>query len=274
MSTIIAGLFENIHQAQDAEDSLRRHGFAARDTGHFANNPPGQHDQFPIGGDENSDPGAKHAHAGAVAGAGVGAGAGAAVGAVIAGPAGAAVGAGVGAYVGSLAGTLSKLEGEGRENRPLRRPAGVIVAARVDDVEREWLAISVLRAEGAQLVEKAQGDWSAGRWTDFDPVTAPQIIAVDAEAARALPVPPASASGPLYRVQRSGEKWEVELGDPGRKERFELRQDAVSLAIAEAEKQPRAAVEVYGKDGGLVWREIYDSAAQESAMQKRRAAGR
>ena len=274
MSTIIAGLFENIHQAQDAEDSLRRHGFAAHDVCHFANNPPGQHDQFPIGGDENADPGARHAHSGAAAGAGVGAGAGAAVGAVIAGPAGAAVGAGVGAYVGSLAGTLKTLEGDDREDRPLRRPAGMILAARIDDTEREQAAIAVLRAEGAQLVERAEGEWSGGRWSDFDPVAAPRIIAPGTAGSDSLSIPAAEGAGPVYRVRHGGEKWEAELGASGRRESFELRQDAVALAISEAKKQPGALVEVYGKEGGLLWREIYDGSAQPSSGPKRRVAGR
>jgi len=176
VSNIIAGLFETIGQAERAAQALRSQGFAAGDVCHFANNPPGQHDQFPIGGDENSDPGARHAHAGAVAGAGVGAGAGAAVGAVIGGPPGAAVGAGVGAYVGSLAGTLGKLEGKGSEQRPVRRPAGAMVAARVDAAGMEQAAIRVLGTQGATLIEKAQGTWSAGKWMDFDPVVAPRLV--------------------------------------------------------------------------------------------------
>lgn len=268
MSTIIAGLFENIEQAQDAEDSLQRHGFAAADVCHFANNPPGQHDQFPIGGDENADPGAKHAHAGTVAGAGVGAGAGAAVGALVAGPAGAAVGAGVGAYVGSLAGTLNQLDGKGSDSRPVRRPAGVMVAARIDNARREQEAVAVLRAEGAQHVEKAEGRWTDGRWADFDPVVAPDVVPGHALADGVLPDAATEVTGPVYRVRRAGGKWEADLGGAQR-QAFDLRQEAVSHAIAAAQKQPHAAVEVYGKDGSLVWREFYDVAPQP-----RRSAGR
>lgn len=183
MSTIIAGLFENIDKAEDAVRDLRGNGFAADDVSQFANNPPGQHDQFPIGGDENSDPGAKHAHGGAAAGAGVGAGAGAAVGAVVGGPPGAAVGAGVGAYVGSLVGALGGLDGKGTEQRPARRPAGVMVAARVEDTTEEQTAIEVMSAKGAGHIEKAEGRWSQGKWSDFDPVSTPHIVA-------AVPVSP------------------------------------------------------------------------------------
>jgi hypothetical protein len=269
MSTIIAGLFENIEQAQDAQESLRRHGFAAADVCHFANNPPGQHDQFPIGGDESSDPGARGAQAGTIAGAGAGAGVGAAVGAVVGGPPGAAIGAGVGAYVGSLAGTLSQLEGKGSDSRPLRRPAGVMVAARADGVQAEQTAIAVLRAEGAQPVERAQGQWSGGKWADFDAVSVPQIVPPAEAQAAILPQTPLSESDPVYRVQRVGDKWQAELGSPARRQTLDLRQQAVSLAISEAENQPRAVVEVYGKDGGLVWREFYDAASQQHSRMGR-----
>lgn len=176
MSTIIAGLFDTIDRAQGATDALRKSGFAAGDVCQFANNPPGQHDQFPIGGDENSDPGARHAHSTAAAGAGAGAGAGAAVGAVVGGPPGAAVGAGVGAYVGSLVGALGGLEGKGSARRPVRRPAGVMVAARIENAAEEHTAIRVLRAAGASHVEMAQGQWSAGKWADFDPVIPPRLV--------------------------------------------------------------------------------------------------
>jgi hypothetical protein len=176
MSTIIAGLFENIDQAEDAVRELRGNGFATDDVSKFANNPPGQHDQFPIGGDENSDPGAKHAHGSAAVGAGVGAGAGAAVGAAVGGPPGAAVGAGLGAYVGSLVGALGGLEGKGTEQRPVRRPAGVMIAVRVEDATEEQTAIGVLSGQGAGHIEKAEGSWSQGQWADFDPVTVPHIV--------------------------------------------------------------------------------------------------
>jgi hypothetical protein len=262
MSNITAGLFENIEQAQDAVESLRRHGFTPDQVSHFANNPPGQHHQFPIGGDENADPGAKHAHAGTAAGAGIGAGAGAAVGAVIGGPPGAAVGAGVGAYIGSLAGTLNQLEGKGTEQHPVRRPAGVMVAALTPDVTAEQKAIRVLHAEGASHIERAQGRWENGKWADFDPVVAPRLVEDLPAGPQSLP-PDAHAQLQVCEVRRdpgSG-KWEVEGPTPAyRRETFSTRQDAVSFAIELAESHG-AAVEVYGKDGGLIWREIYERRA-------------
>jgi len=168
MSTIIAGLFDNIDRGNDAAESLRRHHFAESNVWHFANNPPGQHDQLPLGGDENADPGAMHGHTGAATGAG----------AVVAGVPGAAVGDGVGEHVVSLVGALVMLEGKGSEQCPVRRRAGVMVAAQVDSAAQEQIAILVLNAEGAMHVEKAQGQWSGGRWTDFDPVVEPRLVVV------------------------------------------------------------------------------------------------
>src|SRR3954471_1766065 len=101
MTTIIAGLFDTVDKAAGAIDDLLRGEFNDKDVFSFANNPPGQHAVFPIGGDENKDPGASHAEADAGKGAAIGIGTGAAIGAVAAGPPGAAVGAGIGAYVGS-----------------------------------------------------------------------------------------------------------------------------------------------------------------------------
>lgn len=257
MDAIIAGIFENIDQAQDAVESLRRHGFADDSVCHFANNPPGQHDQYPIGGDEKADPGARHAHAGAAAGAGMGAGAGAAVGALVGGPPGAAVGAGIGAYVGSLAGALNQLDGKGSDQHPVRRPAGVMVAARTASAVQEQAAIQVLHAEGATHIEKASGRWIDGKWTDFDPVVAPNLV-------EDLPAGPQSmppdAQVPACEVRRDAGtgKWEVSGPTSAyRTAEFDSRQDAVTHAIGVAESHG-AAVEVYGKDGGLIWREIYD----------------
>src|SRR5579859_5090497 len=111
MTTIIAGMFDTIDKAQSAMDRLLDGEFARQDVCSFANNPPGQHATFPIGGDEDEDPGAAHADTQAGKGAAIGLGTGAAIGAVTAGPPGAAVGAGIGAYVGSLVGALHGMQG-------------------------------------------------------------------------------------------------------------------------------------------------------------------
>jgi len=129
MSTIIAGMFENIFQAEVAAESLRRHHFAGGDVCHFVCNP-------------TYAPG----------------------------------GAGAGAGAGSQSGAL---DGKGIESRHVKRRAGVMVAARADGVADEQTAIQVLQAEGASHIEKAEGTWSGGNWTDFDPVVEPRLVQVD-----------------------------------------------------------------------------------------------
>ena len=176
MTTIIAGMFDTIDKAQSAVDSLLDGDFGRQDVCSFANNPPGQHATFPIGGDEDEDPGAVHADTQAGKGAAIGLGTGAAIGAVTAGPPGAAVGAGIGAYVGSLVGALHGMEGSGTDEEPARRPAGVMVAVRIESGGAEQSAIAALHAQGAIHVEKADGQWRDGKWIDFDPVSVPVIL--------------------------------------------------------------------------------------------------
>lgn len=183
MTTIIAGMFDTVHKAEDAMGKLRDGAFGDKDICTFANNPPGQHDLFPIGGDENKDPGSIHAGSDAGKGAAVGLGTGAAIGAVVAGPPGAAVGAGIGAYVGSLVGALHGMEGRGTDEDPVRRPSGIVVAVRIESGKAEQYAISTLRTQGAIHVEKAEGQWREGKWIDFDPVSAPVILHASTTAA-------------------------------------------------------------------------------------------
>jgi hypothetical protein len=176
MTTIIAGMFDTVNKAERAMDTLLNGEFGSQDVCTFANNPPGQHDTFPIGGDEDADPGARHADTDAGKGAAVGVGAGAAIGAVVGGPPGAAIGAGIGAYVGSLAGALHGMEGRGTKERPVRRPAGIVVAVKADGGTAEKNAIATLQTQGASHVEKANGEWRDGKWVDFDPVSVPVLV--------------------------------------------------------------------------------------------------
>ena len=183
MTTIIAGMFDTVHKAEDAMGKLIGGQFGAKDVCTFANNPPGQHDAFPIGGDENEDPGSKHADGDAGKGAAVGLGTGAAIGAIVGGPPGAAVGAGIGAYLGSLAGALHGMEGRGTQEDPVGRPAGIVVAVRIESGKAEQSAISTLQTYGAIHVEKAEGQWNDGKWIDFDPLSMPVILHSSSEPA-------------------------------------------------------------------------------------------
>src|SRR4051812_50073546 len=121
MATIIAGMFDTIDKAAGAIDDLLGGEFNDKDVFSFANNPPGQHAVFPIGGDENKDPGASHAESDAGKGAALGIGTGAAIGAVAAGPPGGRGGAGARALLGPPAGALHRAGG-GRP--PQQAPRG------------------------------------------------------------------------------------------------------------------------------------------------------
>ena len=146
-------------------------------------NPPGQHDRYPIGGDEDESPGTEHAAEGSAAGAAVGSGVGVAVGLAtlpVLGPAAPIAAAGVGAYVGSLYGALGNTddkksnetqdEFEERHHREQTRKSGMLVAVCASAVAQQKSAIRVLREHGATDLERAEGNIIAGDWTDFDPL--------------------------------------------------------------------------------------------------------
>jgi len=171
MASIIAGMFDTIVKADAAANDLRESCCRQEDISTFHNNPPGQHDVFSVGGDEDADPGAKRAHTGAMTGAAIGAGIGLA--AIAAGPLVVAAAVGVGAYTGSLGGALSGTDDAG--HRQVRRPAGVMVAVNVTEASAQDV-INILRANGATTVEKAEGEWRDGQWADFDPIALPRLL--------------------------------------------------------------------------------------------------
>jgi len=81
MAQILIGQFDDFESAQAAAGELRSLGIAQGDMEIFALNAPGQHDQTPIGGDEDEDRGARKGDDGALTGAAVGGAAGLALGA-------------------------------------------------------------------------------------------------------------------------------------------------------------------------------------------------
>lgn len=172
MTTIIAGMFDTIEQANHAADELKRERFAQDDVSIFHVNPPGQHATYPIGGDVDEDRGAKEGDDGAGKGAAAGAVAGGVAGSV-GGPAGAAVGAAVGAYTGSFAGAMNELG----DKQSRQREAGVMVAVNAgDDDAGSDAAVNALRECGAENIERASGEWRNGDWADFDPVRPPSYV--------------------------------------------------------------------------------------------------
>ena len=107
MSMIVSGNFAIKAEADSAIKALLGSGIGAGHICSFAINPAGQHDAYPIGGDEDASHGAAEAGPDALKGAAIGGTIGLGAGVVafpIAGPVGMAAGAGVGAYIGSLAG--------------------------------------------------------------------------------------------------------------------------------------------------------------------------
>ena len=178
MTTIIAGGFTTHDGAQDAYRRLLDAGASEDNLCTFRVNPPGAHDETPIGGDRDESPGATKADGGAVKGAAIGSIAGAAAGAVastVLGPLAIAGGAGVGAYTGALVGALGAMDK--KTHRDEIRPAENLVAVNVGsgDISAEQ-AIAIFEQCEATQVERAEGTWTAGEWSDFDPVAPPQLV--------------------------------------------------------------------------------------------------
>ena len=175
MDRIIAGRFHTQDQAEAVAAKIGQY-VAVTDICIFYNSPPGQHAVLASGGDENHDPGTEGAGESA-AGTAVAAGLAAGAIGILGGPVVALVAAGAGAYVGSLAGALDKLGNHDETaNVAERRPAGVMVSVRIANPADEQRVIASLRAEGAADIEHATGEWSAGNWSDFNPVKAPRLL--------------------------------------------------------------------------------------------------
>jgi hypothetical protein len=177
MTTIVAAVFDTEANARRAAGELRRAGFESRDLDQFVLNPPGRHDQLPLGGDEHADAEAEGGGSGALTGAAIGSAVGAVAGLAatpLIGPAAIAGGLATGAYVGSLAGAVDRMGSNAPA--PVARPAGVMVAVSTEFEEDQEVAVGLMRDAGARMIERAEGAWRDGHWSDFDPVRPPQII--------------------------------------------------------------------------------------------------
>lgn len=184
MSTILAGHFQLQNEIQHARAELVNAGFPEDQISAFYLSQPGQHDRTPLGGDYIVSPGAKESPIGVVEGEVTGGAVGAAIGAAtmpVTGPIGPVVGGLVGAHVGSLY-SFHKMkehgeheEGGGDANEREPRPAGMLIAVAVDSGD-ESRALDILRRLGAHHIEKAEGTIRDGDWTDFDPLSWPQMV--------------------------------------------------------------------------------------------------
>jgi hypothetical protein len=185
MAKIIAGSFATAQQAENLVSALRNAGFESGDISVFHNNPPGQHDRNPVGGDEDADPEAQGAEKRTAKAALIGAGVGGGVGAALGGPLGAIAGAGVGAYTGAFGGTLSALGDEDATLPPPRRPAGIMVAVNAGGNSKAGTAIALMEDHEPFAVEEAEGEWRDGEWADFDPLAPPRLVWRDPNAPHA-----------------------------------------------------------------------------------------
>jgi hypothetical protein len=180
MAQIIAGGFQTIVPAETAIERLEQAGVSREFICQFRVNPPGMHNELPLGGDRDESPGAHKTTPGAIAGAAVGAAAGLAAGVAITpmlGPAGVAAGAGLGAYTASLVGGMGSTSNEAQPEPEDMRPAEALVAVNADSagITAEEIA-RIFQECGAQQVEAAQGTWVDGEWADFDPLSRPHLV--------------------------------------------------------------------------------------------------
>ncbi len=179
---ILSGQFDDFERADLLVRELETLGVEAEDIQKFMLNAPGQHDRYPIGGDEDADPIARGGEFGAAAGAALGGAAGVALGAAaipVVGPAAAVAGLAIGAYTGSLAGALNvmgKHADHEEDEATIRRPAGVRVVVQVPTSGRRSLVLDALLRHHARSVEEADGTWRNGAWVDFDPVSVPRWV--------------------------------------------------------------------------------------------------
>jgi hypothetical protein len=180
MSSIIAGRFQTFDQAEGAVQALINGNINRDDVSVFYVNPADQLDATAIAGrSDQSNPKAKENVNDVLTGAAVGGAIGLAVGIAVAvpvvGAAVAATAAGVGAYTGSFVGNLSDAD-EADAPTPAPRHAGVLVAVRLEGDQTTQQASKILRAQGGQDIEIAEGILHDGKWIDFDPVTPQRFI--------------------------------------------------------------------------------------------------
>jgi hypothetical protein len=194
MSNIIAGHLQQQQQVQEAIDQLVEAGFEKERISAFYVNPAGQHDLYPIGGDQDQSPGARESGEGLAAGMATGGVIGAVVGMAgvpLAGPLAPTVGALVGAHLGALTGSMTSMKerGESEESEPdqegnantmVQRNSGMMVAVSVANPAQENQVQRILEALDAQQIERAEGTISDSNWIDFNPLAPPVLVKPEA----------------------------------------------------------------------------------------------
>ena len=167
MSTIIASRFQLKEQAESAVERLIQVGFATEKVSSFYVNPPGQHATYPIGGDRYKSPDKHDSDKSAASDS-----------------AGIAV---VETIIGVDADKKNRLDAvahqtSGRpddsvpvDSVPIRK-AGMLVAVELGTNNRLDQLVALLRALGAENIEKLDGEIIDGEWPDFDPLTEPAYL--------------------------------------------------------------------------------------------------
>lgn len=178
MSLIVAGRFTTFPAAESVAEKLFSRGFVEEDVNLFFVNPRGQHARHaphPVALAAVPLHRTRNLTAGAVAGAVVGV---ALFGALLsASLPSVLIAAGVGAWIGARigGGWQRAAEHEARVHHEMRQ-SGVLLTVHVS-AENQALAAEVLRAAGADEVERATGQWHGGHWADFDPTQPPHPYA-------------------------------------------------------------------------------------------------
>ncbi|MEP6998640.1 MAG: hypothetical protein ABI900_13395 [Betaproteobacteria bacterium] len=150
MTPIIAGRFEDKGKAEYAAEALRQRGFAAEEVTVFYSNPRGQHATSRVGGERDM---VRGAYLGSLASAQGGSG-----------------------HSDSAATETGEWPETPDDAVPMPRRVGFIVAARATEYARRVVAANVLQSVGAKDVERADGTWKMGKWTDFDPLQSPKLV--------------------------------------------------------------------------------------------------
>ncbi len=180
MSLIVAGRFDTFAEAQKAAKYLFAEGFAQEDVTLFFVNPPGQHHLRAGGGDRSVDPDSKKVYKGARMGLLLGATVGASMGAMLCTVFKlplliTVIAASVGAYLGSLIGAMIRTHDS--EHGPISssmHQSGVLIAIHVTP-DNQAEALAVLRKTKAKDIERANGRWQHGQWSNFDPLKKPSL---------------------------------------------------------------------------------------------------
>jgi hypothetical protein len=75
-----------------------------------------------------------------------------------------------------FSGDVEEKTAAAESNEPVPVRSCVVVAVRAVEFAKRVAAVNVLRAEGAQDIERADGTWQAGEWIDFDPLKPPLLV--------------------------------------------------------------------------------------------------